>query len=327
MTRITDSQSTRSLLSALADNRQAIADLGDEVSSGEKVQVPSDSTSAGTVSRFQISQQKIKGYKDTIASVEGALNFQDSVLQQASDLMVRAKELATQGANETNSANNRAQIAEEVFQLRDQLAQLANSKYQGKYIFGGANDTTPPFTETTYTEPATGGANVRYAFNTAPGTTTTRTVNLTDNLTITANTSGDVFKDSLESLERLGRSLAGYTTLPPTGTPTGAGTAYVFPTDYSAQTTAIAGALDLIDAAKTGDLTPADTSVTSRLRRIDTARSLLELTSTSNDAVLNTLTSSDIYDAATRLSQAQTSLQASLAVTARVGKLSLMDYI
>jgi flagellar hook-associated protein 3 FlgL len=331
MTRVTESQLTRNLLNWSARHRDTINKLNDNISSGITVVNPGDSSLSGTVSLFRQNLDKVAGFKNSITQIKGSLAFQENVMGQMNELLIRAKEIAAQAANETMSPTNRAQLSEEIFQIRDHIVSLGNSTYQGKYVYGGTDDDDAPFDAATYTNPASGDAHTRYVYDTdfgSSGAGAIKTVKLTDDLTITANTPGSqLFNNAIFGLERLGRALAGYATNPATGAPDGTGNAYTFPTDYGTQTTAIKSAMDLIDTSRQSDIMPERVDIAGRLRRITTAESLLDLLKTSSQEALDKLQNTDMYSAATELSQAQTALQASLTVSTRVLQMSILDYI
>lgn len=328
MTRITEAQTARNALADIYRNRSDVDRYSQEVSSGIKVRFPGDSNAAGTISLMRDSLLRLEGYGNRVANVKSSLTFQDDVLSQAGDILIRAKEIAAQATNETNGTTARAHIAEEVFQIRNHLVTLANSKFQGKYIFGGADDDDPPFDEATYTNPGAGEASRRFVYDAEAGTDVTRTVNLTDDVSVTINTPGNtIFADALFALERLGRSLAGYRTDPDVGTPDGTGTAYTFPDDYHEQTDDIAIALDLIETARNQDILPQRVSLGGKLRRIETAESLIDLTKINSEEVLSRLQNADPVESASALAQAQTVLQASFTATSRILQLSILDYL
>lgn len=328
MTRVTESQLASALIGYVQNHRTTIQKLNEEISTGIKVNTPGDSNDSGTISQFRQSLDRVESYKNRITSVQSFLTFQDDALNQANELLVRAKEIASQAANETNSATTRAQMAEEVFQIRDHLVSLANSTYQGKYVYGGADDDDPPYDANVYTVPPTGGASQRYVFDAEPGTSTTRSVQLTDDLSITTNTPGNqIFDNGIQAMERLGRALAGYQTNPAVGAPDGTGAAYTFPAQYSQQTADIRNTIDLLNTARQNDILPERVSISGRMRRIETAKSLLDLTKASGEEVLDRLQNTDVFDSASQLSQAQTALQASLTVSTQVLKLSILDFL
>jgi flagellar hook-associated protein 3 FlgL len=62
---------------------------------------------------------------------------------------------AVSGNDGTLNASDIASIAQELSGIRDQVLSLANTSYQGQYLFGGSQGSTPPFTLDTSTNPAT----------------------------------------------------------------------------------------------------------------------------------------------------------------------------
>lgn len=331
MTRISENQIQRRALQNIVDNRTNVNKYSDEVSTGVKVSNPGDTRLAGTISQFRDTLGKVDGYRARIASTTSALTFQDDVLSQTNDLLIRAREIAAQAANETNGTTTRAQMSEEVFQLRDQLVNFANSTYQGRYIYGTADDDDPPYDQGDYSgSPASGPASVRYFFDGEAGTHTTRTVAVSDDVDIKLNTAGDfIFERGIRALEALGRSLAGYrtdtspvdyTAYTPAGTtPTAA--------QFAEQTADIQNAIQAIDLSRQNDILPERVNLGGRLKRLETAGSLLELTKASAQTVIDQLQNADIVEAASNLSVAQTALQASLAVSVQVLNQTILDYI
>ena len=326
MTRVTESTMARAVLTSILNNKEDVAKYGEEVSTGIKVTYPGDSNMSGTISSYQETLRRVEGYNQRITTAQSFLNYQDEILAETGQVLVRAKEIATQGANEVHSPQSRPLLAEEVFQLRDHLVSLANSVYQGKYVYGGAADDQAPFglSGTPYTVPASGPASEMYIFGTAPGITTTRSVNITDNLAVTVNTPGDqVFADAIRALEHLGRALSGYTT----NTPPTPDTAYTLPDQLNQQTQDVASCIDEVQDVMTNDINTERASVAGRLRRLDTAVSVLNTTKSEGQTMISHLQDADISESASALSLAQTALQASYTVTSRVINLTILDFL
>lgn len=328
MRRVSENQTTRQLVSRALENKKRLADLSNQLTSGIKANKPSDSSDAGAISRYRQQIAKSDSYLNTIAQTKSFLEYQDSIMNDANEILIRAKELAQQGANETLSGTSRAQIAEEVYQLRDQFAALANSTYQGRFVYSGTDDDDAPFDKTTYTEPATGAANVKYEFDGEPGKKASKSVQVTDEITVPLNTSADeLFGGGLEALERLSRALAGYETLPESGSPDGTGTAYTMPDDLHKQTAAIKNCIDLLNTSRDEKIIPERVTVGGRLRRLETGKALLELTKNSAKEVLARIQDADETEVAANLQQAQTALQASYSITAKILRLTILDYV
>jgi flagellar hook-associated protein 3 FlgL len=331
MTRITQSQLARQSIQGLFDSRDKYNKYAEEVSSGLKVTDPGDSQFSGTISQYKNLVTRIESHSVRIENAKSVLSFQDNAVTQLNDLMIRAKEIATQSANETVGSTSRAQAAKEIWEIRDHIVQLANSKYQDRYIYGGADDDDAPFDESSYVVPAgTGPETKRYAYDnttTEPGNALSRTINLTDDFTMTITTSGqNLFGPALTALEQLGRSLAGYSTEVQAG-PVYTGTAYTLSADTALQTRHIKDALDAIDTARKTHIMPERIGLGSKLKRIDTAEALLELTKSDAKAVLSSLQDADVDVSATNLTQAELTLNASYAVSSKILQLTILNYL
>ena len=331
MTRIAQNELRRVLVNDIMSNKEAVAKYGDQVSTGIAVSLPGDSSDGGIIDGYQQSMLRIQGYQSNITNAQSFLSFQENVLNSYRNLMTRAKELGTQGANGTQTPETRKIMSQEVMQIRDSLVDLANSKYQDKYIYGGANDATPPYTAsagTNYTTPSTGLESQRYLYTSASGSTSVRSVNVTDSLAVTTTTPGSqIFSSGISALEQLGRSLSGYSSTVVGGTPTGAGAAYNFPQDNNLQTQDINTAINAVNSAVSGDLNTELASLAGRERRLDSASNVLTNLQSDGQTVLNKLQKADPTVAASNLAEAQNALQAAYTVSSRVLNLSILDYL
>lgn len=318
----------KQLVANILANEERVAELSEEVSTGLKVRTPGDSTQSGTVAQYRSALERYSGFRDRIKTVDSFLTFQEGILSQANDLLIRAKEIAAQGANETNGPSERDQLAAEMFQIRDQLVSLANSTYQGRYIFGGDDDDDPPYDAATYTNPSTGSASQRYVFDAEAGTSGVKTVAITDDLSMSISTPANtLFDNAIQGLERLARALDGYDTQPTSGAPDGTGNAYTFPTDFATQSQAIRNAMDQLDTARKTDIIPGRTTIGGKLKRLETAESLINVLEFNSKEVLGRLQDADVAESASALLTAQQALQASFTVSARVLNITILDYI
>lgn len=76
------------------------------------------------------------------------LTSMDGALGQANDLIVRARELAVAMSSETATQEGRAAAAIEVRSLQASMVATANTKFGGRYVFGGDSFEAPPFDTT-----------------------------------------------------------------------------------------------------------------------------------------------------------------------------------
>jgi len=336
MSRVSTNYLSGTLQFGMADNRLKIAKYTEEITSGFKVITPADTAQPGLIAGLRELDGRMQSHLDRMKTMRGGLEYQESVLGESENVVQRALELATQGANGTYTAESRAKMAEEVFGLRDQLVSLANSSYQGTYPFAGNQDDQPPFTTQTpsYTNPATGPGSQRYGYTTASGADGTRSAELSDTVSVRVNAVGSaVFGRAIEGLERLGRALAGYRTDPsvtdPSAPPSpdGTGAAYTFPADNAAQASDIRQTIDILKSASSTQIGTERSSLGARLNKLQSARSVVEVAQVSARESLSGLQDADIAESATNLSEAKTALEATMTVSGQVLRLTILDYL
>lgn len=87
-----------------------------------------------------------ESFQSSMVTLRSRLENEDTTLKSASDLLVRAKEIAVHAASDTLSPINRRALGKEMQAVRDQLLSLANSKdNNGNYMFAGSRSTKPAF--------------------------------------------------------------------------------------------------------------------------------------------------------------------------------------
>jgi flagellar hook-associated protein 3 FlgL len=132
------------LLNALENLRQQQATAMLQLSTGSTINQPSDSP-AGSARLVEINNlsSQVDSFQQSIGSVNGLLSTADSTLSSVTTALQRAITLGTEGANGTLSDSNRADIAAEMSDIQTQLISLANSSYQGQFIFSGTSQAQP----------------------------------------------------------------------------------------------------------------------------------------------------------------------------------------
>ncbi len=121
----------------------------EQLSTGKQIVSPSDAPDkAALVTRLDSTLARQQSYLENLKSVNIRLTAEETALQNTSDVMYRIKELATQAANDTLSAQDRKGIALEIGTLRDQILSLANSQdSNGNYLFSGSRVGEPAFSK------------------------------------------------------------------------------------------------------------------------------------------------------------------------------------
>lgn len=132
------------LLSALQQTRQQENTSTLELATGSRINQPSDDPAGAAqlvLNRDQSGQAD--SFLRSITSVSGQLQTADSTLSSVVTALQRAISLGVQGANGTLSSADRSDVATELTGIQQQLISLANTSYQGEFIFSGTSTTQP----------------------------------------------------------------------------------------------------------------------------------------------------------------------------------------
>jgi flagellar hook-associated protein 3 FlgL len=144
--RVTEGMRYSQVLANLANISSQQAEAAQEASSGLRVGKPSDDPiAAAELARLSASSSQTKAHLSTIDTVRGDAELTESSLSDASDIFVRLKELALQGANGGLTADERKSIGVEASGLKDALLALANTRGQRGYLFAGSQVATAAF--------------------------------------------------------------------------------------------------------------------------------------------------------------------------------------
>jgi len=186
--RITDNMRFGSVQRSLASLRSRHATLTNQLSSGRKILAPSDDpVAAAKLTKLSARAQRTQDYQNTISAVRADIELSEGTLNQASQLMVRAHELAIAGANDALSPSDRSALAVEAQSLREQMLATVNARGQRGYLFSGSATATPPFAaDGTYQ-----GNDIEHEVEISPGVRTR--VSVTGSTAFTAAGGTDVF--------------------------------------------------------------------------------------------------------------------------------------
>lgn len=144
--RVTNKTMLNNYLSNLNRNLRQMSKYQDQLSSGKEIRRPSDDPFAVTRSMsLHTSLNQNSQYLRNIEDSIGWVDITDSALGNLGDVMNRLRELVIKGGNGSLADSDRNAIKDEVVQLIEQVVQIGNANYDGRYIFGGQRTTEPPF--------------------------------------------------------------------------------------------------------------------------------------------------------------------------------------
>lgn len=136
--RITNNMIFFNALYHLTRNGRNIWRLQAQTASGKRILEPSDDPIGMMMAiRFKGQLERFQQYKRNIDFGLRWLNYTESVLNDLEELINRAREVAVTQASDTASADTREASAAYIRGLRETVLQLANSTYEGRYIFSG----------------------------------------------------------------------------------------------------------------------------------------------------------------------------------------------
>jgi flagellar hook-associated protein 3 FlgL len=126
--------------------QRQVEDATRQVSSGKRVNVASDAPNeVDTILQLHTDEVRNAQIQENLGVAQADADAADGALSSATQLMDRATVLAAQGANFTLDATGRQNIAGEVQSLQEQMTAIGNTTVQGRYVFGGDQDSTPPY--------------------------------------------------------------------------------------------------------------------------------------------------------------------------------------
>ena len=139
--RINTNLNAMTALNSATKNTALAGSSMEKLSSGLKINKAADNATGLAISEKMRSQirgldQASQNTQDGISVVQTA----EGAIEEVGNIVQRMRELAVQGANETNTASDRAKISEELTQLHEEIDRIAEStQFNGKDLLNGAN--------------------------------------------------------------------------------------------------------------------------------------------------------------------------------------------
>jgi flagellar hook-associated protein 3 FlgL len=129
--------------------------LSAQLSSGARLSSLSQDPAASGQNVLLLNQiQQDDSFTQSSTLVTGQLQVADSALGSVVSQLTQAISLATSANNGTMSSSNVKSIASQISGILGEVTTLANTSYQGQYIFAGSQASTAPFSTSNATIPA-----------------------------------------------------------------------------------------------------------------------------------------------------------------------------
>ncbi len=297
--RITDSQTTAKNAAQIAAQRSRISLFQERLTTGKRINRPSDDpTGAEAVFNLKTSQTEIEQFRRNADFANQKLTATDDALTAYEPLLDRINTLLSQGLTDSTTQEAKNALATEVDALRQRILNVANTKYGNEFLFGGIRQNEPPFDPTT-SVPSTNPTSPQYV-QVEPGA----------NALPVSTTADKIFSDATNTIFN----------------------------DLTAAASALRG---------TGNATADRTTLLNTRSRISVYQNQVSVAHAQNGAVQNivqivsdrlssdslsyqtraeSIEGADFAESATRYTEAQRALEATLQVTAR-GQRSLIDFL
>jgi flagellar hook-associated protein 3 FlgL len=145
--RVSNDTLRAAFLSALDDARRRVIETQHQVSTGLRINSPSDDpVAAARVAHLDASLTRLDQYRANATFARNQLGLEEEALTEAIGHLQRIRELTLQANNASVSGGDRQVIAAEIRQHRDALFALANTTdVDGRYLFSGYRESTTAF--------------------------------------------------------------------------------------------------------------------------------------------------------------------------------------
>ncbi len=288
------------LVASLNNSTLSEQKLTAELSSGLRVSsLSTDPVAAGQASLLNSAISRDDSFVQTASTTQSMLQVTGSTLSSVVTQLTSALSLAVAGNSGTTNASNLVSISQQLSGIRDQVISLANTSYQGTYIFAGSQGNVQPFALNRTTTPAT------IAYN------------------------GDSLVGSLTTPngQHLQTTLAGSAVFSVPGADVMA-TLTSLVNDFASGTVSPTAGVDIgILQSALSNVSQQQEILGSSLARLQSASVYAQTDSVNRTAAVSTLVSASPAAVATQLSAAEIQNQALMSVISTVEKQSLFTYL
>lgn len=145
--RVTNSMMVSTYLSDLNRNAYRLNNYQSQLATGRRlVRLSDDPVGAINSLRAREKLSKIEQYQDNVEQAKSWLTQTETAVMDLNSIAQRAYELSVQATGGVYSPTEKAAIQKEIDQLKQQTLSTLNATLGDKYLFGGYNFTSEPFT-------------------------------------------------------------------------------------------------------------------------------------------------------------------------------------
>jgi len=149
--RITNNMLINNIMMSLSNNLERTQKYQNQLATGKKISLPSDDPIvASKALKLRTDLAEIIQYKSNADDAMSWMDITESTMGQITEIVHRLREITVQAADSVRTGDDLEKIREEALQLREQLIQLGNTTYAGRYIFSGYKTDKPLLDENGY---------------------------------------------------------------------------------------------------------------------------------------------------------------------------------
>jgi flagellar hook-associated protein 3 FlgL len=147
--RVTQTMLNSNMLRNLNNSMYNMDKLQHQLSSGRKVEKPSDDPVIAARGMFyRSSLMENDQYKRNVDEAQSWMDMTDATMDEMGNIMKRVKELLVYSGNGAVSPDDLKTMGSEIEELKNHMGTLANQQINGKYIFAGTDTNKAPFDPT-----------------------------------------------------------------------------------------------------------------------------------------------------------------------------------
>lgn len=146
MMRITNNMMVENTIRSINDNARRLVKAQERMTTQSNIQLPSDDPVTAT--RILKYRNYVANVEQSQKNVDDAISWQEvteSALGDLGDVIKRLKELTVQANNGTLTDEDKQKLKVEVGQLKEDVIQIMNTSYAGRYVFGGFTTDEEPY--------------------------------------------------------------------------------------------------------------------------------------------------------------------------------------
>lgn len=289
--RVTDSMNYRNFLTGLDTLNSQMETANQQIATGKRLLSLKDSPSGSAeVVKLRAQLSELDQFQSNNDGGTLNLNVTDSALNSLHNILTSMFTTASGVASDTSTGAIRASAAAAIRSLRDQVLSLANTEVGGHYVFAGSQTLSTPFT--------IAGDAVTYH-----GDLAVNSIEVAEGVRVRQNVPGStVFDPAFNTINALLTALDGN------------------------DSAAIQSALSQFSSTLNG-IGQVRAQVGSDLSRLSDLKSALSSEETNLTARQSQIEDANQADAVTKLTQAQTAIQASLKAQTVIQQYNLFDFL